>query len=295
MSWTSPRVDRPDGAIEPLRARAVDRQPLRRDELLDDERPHHDPGVADPARDHRHLERRDEHPLLPEGHPPGVDVRVALRVPELAVAVEAARVPLALGRLERRALVEAELLRLVEDPLRAQRLADVAEDGVDRVLQRGREVDPPERPARVEVVDPLAVGDAVPRVDERRARLPAARGEGGRRGHDLEDRARRIEALGGPVDERRRGPAVRGDRADLGRSRSRRGSGCSSATRPSRAASRSAGRSPSPRRSGGRAARARPAGRAGRASSRPCRRRSARCEGRPAGARRGWRGCPPCR
>ena len=72
----------------------------------------------------------------------------------------------------------------------------------------------PNGPARVEVVDPLAVGDAVARIDEGRARLPAARGEGGRRGHDLEDRARRIEALRGPVDERRRGPAVGGDRAD---------------------------------------------------------------------------------
>ena len=46
------------------------------DDAVDDVRLHQLPAEAERACDHRHLERRDEHPLLSEGHPPGVDVRV---------------------------------------------------------------------------------------------------------------------------------------------------------------------------------------------------------------------------
>src|SRR6188472_81645 len=209
------RVDGPDRASHALGLRLRDRRPPRRDDLLDDVGAHEDAGVADCPGDHRHLERRHEHALLAEGHPPGVDVRVPLRIPELALVVEPARVPLAVRRLERGALVEAELLRLVEDSLRPERLAHVAEDRVDGVLERSREREPPERPARVEVVDALPVGDAVAGVVELGLRGEAVRLERRRRRDDLERRARRIETLRGAVDEWSGGAAVGCDLRDL--------------------------------------------------------------------------------
>ena len=82
------------------------------------------------------------------------------------VAVEATRQALAVRGLERRAVVEPELLGLLDDPLRPELEADVAEDRVDRVLERGRERDAAEGPLGVEVVDALPVHRAVARVDE---------------------------------------------------------------------------------------------------------------------------------
>ncbi len=47
----------------------------------------HEPAPdADRAGDHGHLQRRDEHSLLPEGHAPRVDIGVHLRVVEAAIA-----------------------------------------------------------------------------------------------------------------------------------------------------------------------------------------------------------------
>ena len=137
------------------------------------------------------------------------------RVEEPAVAVEAAREPLVGGRLERRALVEAEALRRVEDLLRAELQPDVAEDGVDRVRERAREVDRPERARRVEVVHALAVHRAVARIDERRLRRVLLGLERRRRRDDLEGRARHVEPCARTVDERRGGRAVRRDVGDL--------------------------------------------------------------------------------
>ena len=97
---------------------------------------------------------------------------------EPSVRPEAAGRALVARRLERRVLVEAELLRVVEDDARPELLPDVAEDGVDRVLDRVAEVDPAER-ARARlvgvVVDAPAVLDAVPGVLERRRQLRGAR------------------------------------------------------------------------------------------------------------------------
>ena len=73
----------------------------------------------------------------------------------------------------------------------------------------------PERARRVEVVDALAVGDAVARIEERRVGRVAVRLERGGERHDLERRARRVEPLRGAVHERRGGAALGGDRADL--------------------------------------------------------------------------------
>ena len=67
---------------------------------------------------------------------------------------------------------------------------------------------------RVEVVHPLAVDRAVAGVDERRRRRVLAGVDRGRRGHDLERRARRVEALRGPVEQRRGGLAVGADLLD---------------------------------------------------------------------------------
>ena len=141
-----PRGRGRDRAPDLRRLRPAAGLAVRRHDLLDHVRAHQDAVVADRARDHRHLLRRHEQPLLAERHPARVDVAVALRVVELAVAVEAARQPLALGRLERRPLVEAELLRLLDDALGAELEADVAEHRVDRELQRRRERHRAERP-----------------------------------------------------------------------------------------------------------------------------------------------------
>ena len=121
-----------------------DRLPLRRHDAVHDLRLHEPAADADRACDHRHLQRRDEHPLLPERHSPGVDVGVHLRVVEAPALVEAADAPLVRGGLERRQLVEAEALRLLEDALRPELLPDVAEDRVHRV----RRARPRGRPSR---------------------------------------------------------------------------------------------------------------------------------------------------
>ena len=188
--------------------------PIRSHSLFDDEWPHKDAVVADRARDHRHLQRGDEQALLPEGHPSRVDIPVAAGIVELAVLVEPARQPLALGCLEGRSLVEAERLGLLDDRSRSELEADVAEDRVDGVLQRGCERDVAERAARVEVVHALAVHRAVPGVVEGRCRRELARVERRRGGDDLERRARRIEALARAVQERRRRRAVGADLLD---------------------------------------------------------------------------------
>ena len=104
------------------------------------------------------------------------------------------------------------------------------------------------------VRDALAVLLAVAGVDELGRRLERAAVERGRRGHDLERRARRIEALGRAVEQRRRvrarGRADARDRGEVllddvrveGRARGHApGSGPSSArSRPRRRTSRAA-------------------------------------------------------
>ena len=71
-----------------------------------------------------------------------------------------------------------------------------------------------ERPRGVEVVDALAVDRAVAGIDEGRGRRVLARIERGRRRHDLEGRARRVEPLGGAVEQRRGRRAVGPDLLD---------------------------------------------------------------------------------
>ena len=201
-----------------MRRLLVDDLAARPDDAVDDVRLHQLPAEAERARDHCHLERRDEHPLLSEGHPPGVDVRIDAWVVQLPVAIEAAREPLVGRCLERWSLVEAELLRRVEDPLGAELEADVAEHRVHRVDEARHEVDRPEDLGAAlvgEVVNLLPVHGAVPRVVEGRAGPELLRFE--RRGHGdhLEDRARDEQARARPVEEWCGGGAVRGDVRDL--------------------------------------------------------------------------------
>src|SRR5581483_11332920 len=133
------RLDRP---AEVRRMRRLHRGAVRGRDLLDDVRLRYDAAVRDRRGDHRHLERRREHPLLTEGEAARVDLRRRiLRVEEVRALVETARVALATRRLERRRLVEAEALRVGEDRAGADLLADVAEDRVDGVLERRREVE----------------------------------------------------------------------------------------------------------------------------------------------------------
>jgi hypothetical protein len=131
--------------------------------------------------------------------------------------VEAARLALVGWCLEGRALVEAEAPRGVEDPLRAELEADVAEHRVDRVHEAGDEVDRSEYLGTVligEVVDLLAVHRAVARVVEARAWAELLGLERGGRGDDLEGRARDEEPRAGAVEERRSRRAVRRDPRD---------------------------------------------------------------------------------
>ena len=200
------------------RPRAGDDAARRRDDSVDSVRFHDYALVANRRRDHRHLFRRRQHPLLAEREPARVDLsRRVVRVVEPAVLVEAAGRALVAGRLERRVLVEAELLRRAEDAARADRLADLAEDRIDRVLERLQEVHRAEAlgPALVaEVLHLLAVLDAVALVEEARVDRVLARVERcGARDH-LEGRSRRVQAVGGPVQQRRGRPAGGADVVD---------------------------------------------------------------------------------
>ena len=73
------------------RSLTQDDAPVRRDDPAHDLRLHEPSADTDRARDHRHLQRRHEHPLLPERHAARVDVGFDLRVVEPPVVVEAAR------------------------------------------------------------------------------------------------------------------------------------------------------------------------------------------------------------
>ena len=201
-------------APDERRALPEDDPPSGSDDPLHDLRLQQPAPDADRARHHRHLQRRDEQALLPERHPSRVDVGVLRGVVEPAVPVQAARGALVGRRLERGPLVEAEALGGLEDRRRAEGLADVAEDGVDRVGERVLERDRPEGRGRVEVVHALAVHRAVAGVEEgRRGRvLPGL--ERGRRRHDLERRAWHEEAGARAVQQRRRLRAVGRDRGD---------------------------------------------------------------------------------
>ena len=53
-----------------------DDRAVRRDDALDEVRLHDDAAVPDRGGDHRHLQRRDVQPLLPEREPAGVDLVV---------------------------------------------------------------------------------------------------------------------------------------------------------------------------------------------------------------------------
>src|SRR5207237_5817086 len=99
-------------------------------------------------------------------------------------------------------------LRLVEDASGADLLADLAEDGVDRMDVGVDEADVAERLRAAGLVervrDPLAVLGAVAGVEEGRARRVDAVVERGGGGDRLEDRARRVEALRRAVGQRGR-------------------------------------------------------------------------------------------
>ncbi len=123
------------------------------------------------------------------------------------VRVQPARGPLVGGRLERRQAVEAEPLRVVEDRPRADRLADVAEDRVDRVLEALEEAHVAERLRRLgvaRVAHPLPVLLAVAGVVEARVGAEGAGVESGGGRDDLEGRAGGEEPLGRAVQQRRR-------------------------------------------------------------------------------------------
>jgi hypothetical protein len=89
------------------------------------------------------------------------------------------------------------------------------QDRVDRVDECGVQVEPAERPRRVVVVHPPPIHLAVARVDELGVRRVAAGLDRRGRGHDLEDRARRVEAGGGAVQQRVRTLAVGADAGHL--------------------------------------------------------------------------------
>src|SRR5581483_8792745 len=158
-----------------------------------------------------------EQPLLPEREPARVHLRRrVLRIEEVRAVVETARIPLVARRLEGRRLVEPEPLRVLEDRGGADLLADVAEDRVDGVLERGREVEVPERLAAAlvrvaRIRDLLAVFGAVAGIVEAGRRRERAGVERGGRGDDLEGRARRVEPLRRAVVQRRRAGARAAD------------------------------------------------------------------------------------
>src|SRR5439155_8026507 len=99
-----------------------------------------------------------------------------------------------------------------------ERLADVAEDRVDRVLETQRErgvaegLDRPVGAGGVRYL--LAVFDAVAGVVEGRFGGELVRIQSRRRGDDLERRPRREEAVGRAVQQRRRRVAGRSGRLD---------------------------------------------------------------------------------
>src|SRR5215217_8933363 len=162
---------RRDDATLAMRLRPRHELPVAGPYLLHEVGAHPDAVIRDRRRDRRHLERRHEQPLLAEREPAGVDLRRrVLRVEELVPPVEAARTLRVERQVDSRLVVEAELLRVVEDRAGADLLADVAEHRVDGVLQRREERERAEdlradlRVARVR--DALAVLDAVAGIDE---------------------------------------------------------------------------------------------------------------------------------
>ena len=189
--------------------------PPRRADELHEVRLHEHAVVRDRRRDHRHLQRGDAQPLLSESQPAGIDLEVLLWEEELPALVEATRPLLVAGQLEAGIGVHAEPAPVVEDGEPAEALADLAEHGVDRVLQGLMEVDAAEWAVGVVVVDGLAVLDAVTRVGEARARgdLPGVERRCG--GHELERRAGCVEAGRGAVEQPRRRRARRRAAKDL--------------------------------------------------------------------------------
>ncbi len=192
--------------------RAGDDPALRADDPVDDVRLHDDAAVRDAGGDHRHLHRRDLELGLPEREPAGVDLARVRRLEWLAPAIEPADPALVGRRFQRGQRVEPEVLHLLHDRVGPELLADLAEDRVDRVLDRLEERDQPERARRVVVVHAPAVLDAVARVGPARLHRVLAALERRRRGDDLERRAGDVRALRRAVEERR-GPRAVGARA----------------------------------------------------------------------------------
>ena len=161
--------------------------------------------VRDRCGDHRHLQRRHLESLLAERESPWVDLKLGVLRPEQTpVVVETTRDHLAVGQLDRRQLVEAEPLHVVEDGAGADRLADVAEHGVDRVLESLEERHVPERLGRfgvAGVANFLSVLDAVARVVELRVRSELPRVQRGGRSNDLERGSWHVASCGCPVEE----------------------------------------------------------------------------------------------
>ena len=161
----------------------------------------------------------------PNARRPGSTIAGVVVQLVLLEVVEAARRDLARRQLDRRRRVEAELLRLVEDRLRAELDPEVAEDGVDRVDVGLDQVDVAELLGAVlveRVVDLHAVLGAVAGVVEARGRrvLPGLERGGG--GDRLERRARRVEPLGRAVEQRRRRARARARRVEDARVAGRR-------------------------------------------------------------------------
>ena len=130
------------------------------------------------------------------------DVDRVVAAEQLPAFVDAARVDLVVGQVDRRGRVEAEAVHVFEQRVLADLFAELGEPGVDRVGQRRVERDRAEVLGEV-VLQRLALDvEFAGRVD-RRFRRDRAAVEAGGGGHHLEGRAGRVLALGGAVEQRR--------------------------------------------------------------------------------------------
>ena len=156
-----------------------------------------------PRRRPRHLQRRRQQPLLADRDPGDVD-RVAAGRAALPVVVDAALVDLVVGQVDRRGRVEAEAFPCTRTacPCRPAGRA-----GANQVLTEL--VSAVSRRDRAEVLCRSRSAAAVPSTSSDPGASIVVSGviaplsRPGRGGHHLEGRARRVEALGGAVEQRR--------------------------------------------------------------------------------------------
>ena len=267
-------------------------RPVVRD---DEVRLHQDPAVRDSRRDQRHLERRDER------------LRLAVRgVRELDVVGEAARPEPPPSDLRARpsagrtgsARRTPSGRRSRRGPRRRSASPASAYQMFDDHSVAAIEIERPARDAGV-LADPEAVDDEPALLglrllrEGRRRRWIGSGAETGDRGHDLEHRARDVQALGRPVQERLGRCRPGGRRTPSPPSPGSRPRRCRrSASTPWRGPRRSAGRASPRRPDRSRARRPPPAGASTRGSGSASAGRTGRartCEGRRRSGRRSRR------